>query len=92
MIYDIRFNMISSCFKHSNKYPINSLAVFKPNDEIEYEHQSNRDLNIVKQYNRSDHRSPLVMVASGGPSFELSLLNLSTGNVEYQYQVAEANV
>ena len=36
MIYDIRFNMVSTCYKHNSKYPINSLAIYKPSDEVEY--------------------------------------------------------
>ena len=30
MVYDIRFNVVSTSFKHSQKYPINSIATFKP--------------------------------------------------------------
>ena len=30
MVYDIRYNMVSSSYKHSHKYPINSVATFKP--------------------------------------------------------------
>ena len=32
----------------------------------------------------------MALVASGGPSYELSLLNLDTGNIEYLMSVNEA--
>ena len=33
-------------------------------------------------YNRSTATSPMALVAAGGPTYELSLLNLETGSVE----------
>lgn len=30
MVYDIRFNVVSTSYKHNQKYPINSIATFKP--------------------------------------------------------------
>jgi len=33
-------------------------------------------------YNRSTATSPMALVATGGAGYELSLLNLETGNVE----------
>jgi len=77
MVYDIRFNMVSETYKHSQKYPINSISTFKP--------QSYTNVS----YNRSTHQSPMLLVASGSPSYELSLLNLETGNIELLWQVEE---
>lgn len=82
MVYDIRYNTISSAYKHNHSYPINSLAVFKPLEQYDYDSQ-NSDYKLKKFYNRSCHTSPMVMVAAGGPSFEMSLLNLETGQIEY---------
>jgi len=75
MVYDIRLNMISSSFKHSQKYPISSIATFKPPSKPGGENH--------QVYNRSNVKSPMALVAAGGPSYELSLLNLETGNIEY---------
>lgn len=36
MVYDIRFNFVSTSFKHSQKYPISSLATFKPQERLVY--------------------------------------------------------
>lgn len=77
MVYDIRFNMVSSSFKHNQKHPITSIATFKPQDQSFY-------------YNRSTAQNPLALVASGGTSYELALLNLDTGHTEYIMQVNEA--
>lgn len=79
MIYDIRFDTISTCFKHSNKYPINSIANFKP-----------AATNNSAPYNRATARSPMALIAAGSPNYELSLLDLETGNLEILIQVSEA--
>jgi len=68
MVYDIRVGLVSSAYKHNMKYPINSVATFRPPSS--------------GVYNRSTASSPMVMVASGGPGYELSLLNLDSGNIE----------
>jgi hypothetical protein len=71
LIYDLRYNLVSTAFRHSHKYPITSLAAFKPRPT---------QLN----FNRSSSKiSPLALVSSGGPRYELSLVNLETGNIEY---------
>jgi len=90
MVYDIRFNFVSTSYKHSQKYPISSLASFKPNDRLEYPSDP-LNLRISKSYNRSTHQSPLVLVSSGGPSFEMSLLNLESGNIEIMMSVNESH-
>ena len=36
VVYDIRYNMVSTSYKHSQRYPINSLAVFRPTDSLEF--------------------------------------------------------
>ena len=69
MVYDIRFNVVSSSFKHNQKYPINSIAAFKPQV-------------AGATFNRSTAQSPMALVAAGGPPYVLSLLNLDTGNIE----------
>jgi hypothetical protein len=71
MLYDLRYNTLSSVYKHSMRYPINSLSIFKP------------DTHSHPVFNRSKSTSPMVVVAAGGPSYELSLLNLETGDTEY---------
>ena len=76
MVYDVRFDLVSTCYKHSQKYPINSIATFKPN------------LQAVN-YNRSNTSSPMALISSGAPSYELSLLNLDTGNIEILMTVNE---
>ena len=75
MVYDLRFNVVSTAYKHSQKYPINSVATFRPSEG--------------KMYNRSTHTSPMVLVGAGGPTYELSLLNLETGNIEILMAVDE---
>ena len=69
MVYDLRFNVVSTAYKHSQKYPINSVAAFRPSQE-------------ANMYNKSTPTSPMALVATGGAGYELSLLNLETGNVE----------
>ena len=78
MVYDIRYNMVSSTYKHSQKYPINSIATFKPQ-------LSNNS------YNRSPANSPMALIASGSPSYELSLMNLDNGNIEILMSVNESH-
>ena len=88
MVYDVRYNMVSTSYKHSYKYPITSVATFKPNDRTEYPSDP-LNLRLPKFYNRSSHQSPLVLVSSGGPSFDMSMLNLETGNTEIMMTVNE---
>lgn len=90
MVYDIRFNFVSTSFKHCQKYPITSIAAFKPQDRFLYQ-QDPLGLKITKTYNRSTHKSPLVLIGSGGPTFEMSMLNLETGNIEILMAVNEAD-
>lgn len=80
MVYDIRFDTVSSSFKHSLKYPITSIASFKPSVSA----------NGMQVYNRSAAKSPMALVATGGPQYELSLLNLETGDLEIMMSVNEA--
>ena len=77
MVYDVRFNVVSTAYKHSQKYPIKSIATFRPAEG--------------KKYNRSTATSPMALVAAGGPAYELSLLNLETGNIEILMTVDEGN-
>ena len=77
MVYDIRFNMVSNTFKHSQKYPFNSIACLKP-------------IITSTSYNRSTIKDPMALIAAGGPGYELSLVNLETGNIELLYLVNEA--
>ena len=76
MVYDIRYNLLSTTFKHNQKYPINSVQCFKPPD--------------LKNYNSSSARSPLVLVSAGGPTYEMSLLNLDTGKIEMLFSVDDS--
>lgn len=71
MVYDVRYNMLSSQYKHFTRAPINSLACFHPP-----KHMTNLTLN------KSDATSPLILISSGGANYELSLLNLETNSVE----------
>jgi hypothetical protein len=71
MVYDVRYNMISSQYKHFTRAPINSLACFHPP-----KHMTNLNLN------KSDATSPMILISSGGANYELSLLNLETNTVE----------
>lgn len=82
MIYDIRFNTVASSFKHSMKCPINSIATFKPSMSSD---QSNKYL-----FNRCTSKSPMALVATGSENYELSLIDLDSGNIEILMQVNEA--
>ena len=75
MVYDLRFNVVSTAYKHSQKWPINSVATFRPAEG--------------RMYNRSTATSPMALVAAGGANYELSLLNLETGNIEILMKVDE---
>lgn len=77
MVYDIRFNVVSTSFKHNQKYPINSIATFKPSS------------TSGATFNRGTAQSPMALVAAGGPTYELSLLNLDSGNIEILMSVNE---
>ncbi len=69
MIYDVRYNVVSSYEKHFSKVPINSVAPFAPGKS---------SLN----FNRSDCTSPMMLISAGSANYEVSLLNLETSNVE----------
>jgi hypothetical protein len=71
MIYDVRYNLISSQLKHFMRAPISSISTFNPNPYL-----GNLSLN------RSDTNSPLLLVATGNSQYELSLVNLETASVE----------
>lgn len=75
MVYDVRFNIVSTAYKHSMKYPINSIACFNPQKLPEY---------CLSNFSGdpSSGRSPMALISTGGPSYELTLLNLETGNIE----------
>jgi hypothetical protein len=60
MVYDIRFNVVSTTYQHTDKYPITSIATYRDVDHVGI---------------------PTMIIAAGGPTFELSILNLETGNV-----------
>ena len=61
MVYDIRYNVISSLYRHNMNYPILAIATYKRNEDQVY---------------------PTALVSAGGPSHEMSQLNLETGIVE----------
>jgi hypothetical protein len=96
MVYDIRYSMVSSSYKHSQKYPINSVATFKPQllkqirknpDDIE-----NKKWKLgAESYNRSMYNSPMAMIATGSKSYELALTNLDNGFIEKLYTVRESD-
>lgn len=67
MIYDIRYNITSSYYKHSSRAPINSIATFHPNRQ-----------NSILTLNKSDSSSPMAMIATGTCGYELSLVNLES--------------
>ena len=69
MIYDVRYNLIASHYKHSSRAPINSIASFNPSISS-------------YRFNRADHNSPMALVSSGTSNYEVSLLNLETSDVE----------
>jgi hypothetical protein len=69
MIYDVRYNVISSYQKHFSRAPINSIAPFSPGKS-----------NLM--FNRSDYSSPMMLISAGTQNYELSLLNLATSDVE----------
>lgn len=72
LVYDIRYNIVMSQFKHHMRYPINAVStVCSP--------------NLMKlSLRRSD---PLALVSAGGPNYELSLLNLNSGHVEILFTI-----
>jgi len=41
-------------------------------------------------YNRSNIQSPMALIATGSPKYEVNLLNLDTGNIEILLAVQEA--
>ncbi len=69
LVYDIRYNVVSSYYKHIQRSPINSIAAFSPPKSSTL-------------YNRSDYSSPMALISSGASNYELSLLNLATSDVE----------
>lgn len=71
MVYDIRYNVIASQYKHFTRAPINSISTFNPSKYL-------TNLNL----NRSDSSSPLALVSSGASNYEVCLVNLETSAVE----------
>jgi hypothetical protein len=71
MVYDVRYNTISSQYKHYMRAPISSIANFHPS-------LFSGNLTL----NRSEVSSPMLLVATGNSQFELSLFNLETSAVE----------
>lgn len=69
MIYDVRYNVVSSYQKHFSKAPINSIAPFTPGKSS-------------LSFSRSDYTSPMMLISAGSANYEVSLLNLETSNVE----------
>jgi len=69
LVYDVRYNLVSSFYKHASKSPINSIAAFNPGKG-------------PYTFNRSDYTSPMALVSAGSQNYEVSLLNLATGDVE----------
>eukprot|EP00347_Sterkiella_histriomuscorum_P000291 403376447 len=69
MIYDTRYNVVSSYEKHYSRSPINSIAAFSPSQS-------------AYKFNRSDHNSPMMLISAGSNNYEVSLLNLDTSDVE----------
>ena len=61
MVYDIRYSVISSLYRHNMNYPILAIATYKRSEEQHH---------------------PTALVSAGGPSHEMSTLNLETGVVE----------
>lgn len=72
MLYDLRYNVLSSIYRHSMNYPINSVSIFKPDPS-----------KSSPIFNRSKSSSLMAAIASGGPNYELSLLNMESGDIEY---------
>lgn len=72
-IYDIRYSVVSSYYKHITRAPINSIAAFHP---------SRTNLNAPYTINKCEYFSPMALVASGSSNYELSLVNLQTSDVE----------
>jgi len=61
MVYDIRYSLVSSLYRHNMNYPILSMATYKRGTDQEY---------------------PSALISAGGPSHEMSQLNMETGVVE----------
>ena len=70
MMYDIRYNIVSTEYQHSDRYPINSISCFKP-----------------KPVDKHSKLPPMALIAAGGPVYELSMLNLETGDVQSHISV-----
>lgn len=70
MMYDIRYNVVSTEYQHSERYPINSIACYKP-----------------QFMDKQSKLPPMAMIAAGGPVYELSMLNLETGDVQFHIAV-----
>lgn len=75
MVYDVRYNIVAAEYQHSEKYPINSIACYKPQGFSE----------------ATSNKAPMAMIAAGGPVYELSILNLATGDVQYHISVNDEN-
>lgn len=71
MVYDVRYNTLSSQYKHFMRAPVTSIANFHPSPYC-----GNLTLN------KSKVTSPMLLVATGNSQYELSLFNLETSAVE----------
>ena len=69
LVYDLRYNVVSSYYKHIQRSPINSIQSFNPS-------RSNA------QYNRSEWWSPMALISAGSQNYEVSLVNLANSDVE----------
>eukprot|EP00351_Strombidinopsis_sp_SopsisLIS2011_P005484 CAMPEP_0116888416 /NCGR_PEP_ID=MMETSP0463-20121206/23418_1 /TAXON_ID=181622 /ORGANISM="Strombidinopsis sp, Strain SopsisLIS2011" /LENGTH=152 /DNA_ID=CAMNT_0004553119 /DNA_START=2619 /DNA_END=3077 /DNA_ORIENTATION=- len=77
LLYDIRYNIVMSQFKHNMRYPINAVStVCSP--------------QLMK--NNLHKSDPLALVSAGGPNYEMSLLNLHSGNVEILFTVNDQGI
>ena len=72
-IYDIRYSVVSSYYKHITRAPINSIACFHP---------SRTNPTAPYTINRCQYNSPMALISSGSSNYEVSLLNLATSDVE----------
>ena len=86
MVYDIRFNMVSTALIHSLKYPIHSIASFNPDPEAGLKSGQKQLYPENKlSFNQSSPKAPMALISSGGPSYEVTLLNLERGDIEYLF-------
>jgi len=78
LVYDIRFNTLSNIIKHQQRVPINSVEAFVPSRSYQ--------LGLSK----GDNNSPLAVVGAGSSTYEVTLLNLESGEVEFLLTVDDS--